>query len=186
MILNTKRELYNAHWSDEEIRRSQAALRAFTDKWAAVCIDEMIKSNYRVLASIKLFQIIYESNCGESTLARNANNLCGAKCHRDWNGETYWMGDDETDKKGKKIASCFRVYRNYEESIRSHTTVLAKSRYDGIEGSRDYKHDAMVISNAGYASRAYGKKMIEGITNGQLYKYDSCTLDEDGNIQYHD
>jgi flagellum-specific peptidoglycan hydrolase FlgJ len=48
-----------------------------------------------VPASITIAQGIYESDCGNSPLAREAKNHFGIKCHKEWNGPTYHQDDDD-------------------------------------------------------------------------------------------
>ena len=45
-------------------------------------------------ASITLAQGILESGAGKGTLAQNANNHFGIKCHSGWTGETIHHDDD--------------------------------------------------------------------------------------------
>ena len=49
---------------------------------------------FKIPASITLAQGILESGYGEGTLAKNANNHFGIKCH-DWNGKKIYHDDDE-------------------------------------------------------------------------------------------
>ena len=68
---------------------------------------------FKIPASITLAQGILESGYGEGTLAKNANNHFGIKCHKDWKGKTITHDDDE---KGE----CFRSV-SYTH-LRAHET----------------------------------------------------------------
>ena len=56
---------------------------------------------FKIPASITLAQGILESGYGEGTLAKNANNHFGIKCHKDWKGKSIKHDDDEKNE-------CFR------------------------------------------------------------------------------
>ena len=78
---------------------------------------------FKIPASITLAQGILESGYGEGTLAKNANNHFGIKCHKDWKGKTITHDDDE---KGE----CFRSYKNPLRSYRDHSLFLVnRDRY---------------------------------------------------------
>ena len=76
--------------------RTEAYINSYKD----LAIQEMIRTG--VPASIKLAQGILESQFGESTLAKNANNHFGIKCKTEWTGDKIFQDDDA---KGE----CFRV-----------------------------------------------------------------------------
>src|ERR1035437_7410787 len=82
------------------------AVRAYIETYRTVAVKEMME--YRIPASITLAQGIYESNAGRSRLAIDANNHVGIKCHKEWEGNTFFQ-DDETQNE------CFRNYSNPEE-----------------------------------------------------------------------
>ena len=54
-------------------------------------------------ASITLAQGMIESDYGRSSLAREANNHFGIKCHNDWTGQKVYHHDDRRNE-------CFRKY----------------------------------------------------------------------------
>src|SRR6185503_676104 len=70
-------------------------------------VRDMLKTG--VPASITLAQAMLESDNGNSTLAREANNHFGIKCHTEWNGETLYQDDDRRNE-------CFRKYKSVLES----------------------------------------------------------------------
>ena len=59
----------------------------------------------KIPASITLAQGILESGCGNSELARNANNHFGIKCKPEWMGVKYYYDDDAKQE-------CFRKYKS--------------------------------------------------------------------------
>ncbi|MEP7263327.1 MAG: glucosaminidase domain-containing protein [Bacteroidota bacterium] len=124
----------------------------------------------KVPASITLAQAIFESDCGNSPLAHNANNHFGIKCHTTWNGDTYHQDDDERDE-------CFRKYENPLLSFEDHSDFLHnRERYDFLFSLdiTDYKGWARGLKKAGYATNPeYAFKLIDLIE-----RYNLNLLDE--------
>ena len=124
---------------------------------------------YSIPASITLAQGILESGSGTSTLAVEANNHFGIKCHVDWFGPAVYHDDDEKNE-------CFRKYQNVSESFRDHSIFLSqRGRYSFLFKLRknDYKGWAKGLQKAGYAtSKTYAKKLIRIIDEYDLSRYD--------------
>ena len=80
-----------------------------------IAIREM--KTHKIPASITLAQGLLESGAGNSALARNAKNHFGIKCHKGWEGDTYYMDDDAKNE-------CYRKYDNVEDSFRDHSDFL--------------------------------------------------------------
>lgn len=141
--------------------------------------QEYIKTYYKVAqqkmkahgipASITLAQGILESDCGNSSLARKANNHFGIKCH-DWKGPSVRYHDDKRNE-------CFRKYKNAAESFEDHSTFLTgRGRYEFLFDlkSTNYKGWARGLKKAGYATDPrYADRLIKIIEEEELYKYDS-------------
>jgi len=151
----------------------------YIDSYKNIAIREMKRSG--VPASITLAQGMLESEYGNSTLAKKANNHFGIKCHNDWNGKTYFHDDDRPNE-------CFRKYDSPEESFRDHTEFLiTHQRYDFLFEfeTTDYKNWAKGLRKAGYATnKEYDKLLIRIIENNQLYLFDSKkyrSIDQPGN-----
>ena len=128
---------------------------------------------YGIPASITLAQGILESASGTSTLAVNANNHFGIKCHVDWKGAVIYHDDDEKQE-------CFRKYNRVSESFRDHSLFLSeRNRYAFLFELRktDYKGWAKGLQKAGYAtSKTYAKKLIKLIDEYDLTQYDKKSL----------
>jgi len=124
---------------------------------------------YRIPASIILGQGILESANGNSELAINANNHFGVKCHKDWQGATYFKDDDE---KGE----CFRKYPSVDESYEDHSRFLvSRERYAGLFrlDPLDYKAWAKGLKEAGYATNPdYARLLIKVIEDNRLWELD--------------
>lgn len=128
-------------------------------------------------ASITLAQGMLESGYGTSSLAVNANNHFGIKCHKGWTGETYIHRSKESTH-GSNIArnSCFRSYATVERSYADHSDFLAsRSNYSALflANTVDYKVWAQGLVEGGYATDPnYASKLIKTIEVYQLNKYD--------------
>ena len=124
---------------------------------------------FKIPASITLAQGILESGYGEGTLAKNANNHFGIKCHNDWKGKTITHDDDEKDE-------CFRSYKNPLRSYRDHSLFLVnRDRYSTLFNlkSKDYKGWALGLKAAGYATDPkYADKLISLIERFNLTRFD--------------
>jgi LysM repeat protein len=135
----------------------------YIDRYKSLAIEEMKRSG--IPASITMAQAILESNSGTSTLARQANNHFGIKCHSDWNGKTFMYDDDRRNE-------CFRKYQAPEESFRDHTDFLmGSSRYSELfrYDVTDYKKWAYGLKKAGYATdNTYAERIIRVIEENNL------------------
>jgi len=149
----------------------------YIDQYKDLAISEMHRTG--IPASIKLAQAILESNAGQSTLAREANNHFGIKCGSYWNGKTFYRKDDDRNSRGKLIKSCFRAFKTPVESFIEHSDFLSvqnRRRYDFLfsYGASDYTNWAYGLKKAGYAThKEYPQLLIKLIEEYQLYKYDN-------------
>ena len=129
--------------------------------------------DHKIPASITLAQGLLESGAGNSALARNAKNHFGIKCHKGWEGDTYYMDDDEKNE-------CFRKYDNVEESFRDHSEFLCgRTRYAALFDLEitDYEGWAKGLKAAGYATNPkYAQLLIDRIKLYDLAKYDQIAL----------
>jgi len=145
--------------------------------YSHIAIEQMIQTG--IPASITMAQACLESGNGNSTLAREANNHFGIKCH-DWDGEGFHQDDDEKNE-------CFRKYDNPEESFRDHSDFLkSRERYASLFSLEpdDYKGWAYGLKKAGYATAPdYAQKLIKIIEESELYKLDNPdTIDENADV----
>ncbi len=137
-----------------------------------IAIKKMLE--YEIPASITLAQGILESGSGRSELTKNTANHFGIKCHKGWEGKTYYYDDDEAQE-------CFRKYSHPEESFNDHSYFLtSRSRYAPLFEleSDDYKAWAHGLKDAGYATdKKYPQKLIKYIDDYQLYLYDDLVTE---------
>ena len=78
--------------------------RTYIKEYSTLAIHEM--NLYSIPASITLAQGILESGSGTSTLAVEANNHFGIKCHVDWFGPAVYHDDDEKMNVLENIRMC--------------------------------------------------------------------------------
>jgi LysM repeat protein len=127
-------------------------------------------NRYKIPASIILSQGILETRAGKSSLAKDANNHFGIKCHSSWKGKRVYRADDGPN-------DCFRKYKNAEDSYEDHSLFLTgERRYAGlfILDIKDYRAWAHGLQKKGYATDvAYANKLIKIIELYELYKFDS-------------
>ena len=165
------------------ITNQQARLN-YVDRFKGIAIREMERTG--VPASIKLAQGLLESDAGRSTLANQANNHFGVKCHSEWQGERYYKEDDDYDPVTKElIKSCFRVYKNADESFVEHSEFLRDPRKVNRYGwlfqlpKTDYVGWANGLEKSGYATASdYSEKLIKLIEDYQLSQFDGYTSAE--------
>lgn len=141
--------------------------RDYIDAYSEIAVSEMKRTG--IPASITLAQGMIESDFGRSTLARDANNHFGIKCHNGWSGPTVTHHDDRRNE-------CFRKYRRVEDSFYDHSDFLVNgSRYRDLfsYGSSDYKSWAKGLKKAGYATNPhYADILIRNIEENNLWMFD--------------
>lgn len=142
----------------------------YIEMFKEAAIADMLKTG--VPSSITLAQGMYESDYGNSPLAKGANNHFGIKCHKEWSGDTYHKDDDAPNE-------CFRKYENVMQSYDDHSNFLrSRSRYHflfELEIS-DYKGWSHGLKKAGYATNpSYANKII-----GLIEKYNLSDFDAQG------
>ncbi len=147
----------------------------YIERYKDIAIKEMLRS--QIPASITLAQAILESQWGESALATEAKNFFGIKCKSSWNGETFFIEDDDFDENNQLLQSCFRAYETVSASFTDHTNFLVQNqRYAKLFSleKADYKGWARGLQAAGYATDPhYADKLIEKVEQYNLQQYDT-------------
>ena len=166
-----------------EAAMSDDAVKAYILRFHGVAQLEMQK--FGIPASIQLAQGLLESDCGESTLAKNANNHFGIKGKG--TAGSYGAKDDKwrlpngkiTHQKakppgGKKEKSSFAAYNTAWESWRDHSELLSNRRYGKLKKhGLDYEKWAYGLKKCGYATDPrYAEALISKIRKYDLHKYD--------------
>ncbi len=146
---------------------SDQSVREYVNSYKDLAVREMKRTG--IPASITLAQGIIESDCGHSSLASEANNHFGIKCHDDWTGPTIRHNDNQRNE-------CFRKYSRPEESFYDHSDFLKSgSRYSFLFSlnSTDYKAWAHGLKKAGYATNPdYANMLISTIEENNLWYFD--------------
>ncbi len=148
------------------------ATEAYILTYKNIAIKQM--NSYAIPASIILAQGSLESGNGMSTLAKEANNHFGIKCH-DWKGATIYHDDDKKNE-------CFRKYNSPEESYNDHSQFIRfRDRYSALFNLdiKDYKGWAHGLKAAGYATNPnYAQLLINIIEKYSLFNYDSPSQEQ--------
>ena len=150
----------------------------YISQYGSLAVAEMQRTG--IPASIKMAQALLESGAGTSTLAREANNHFGIKCHNGWTGEQFYREDDDRNERGQIIASCFRKYDHESMSYADHSSFLTGSvRYAALftYDPHDYQAWARGLKRAGYATaHDYADRLISIIENYELHLLDQGTI----------
>lgn len=150
----------------------------YIESYKDLAVSEMKRTG--VPASITLAQGMIESGMGTGTIAVEANNHFGIKCHDNWDGPVFRHTDDRRNE-------CFRKYNNPAESYHDHSDFLRQTpRYKFLFdlSVTDYKGWARGLKKAGYATNPdYANMVIEKIEQYGLYKYDNsiAAVSDSGN-----
>lgn len=139
----------------------RADYQAYISKWSQTALTE--QKAHKIPAYITIAQGLLESGAGKSSLATQANNHFGIKCH-EWQGPTFRLDDDRPNE-------CFRKYEHANESFADHSLFLQKSRYTPLFklDLGDYKGWAKGLSKCGYATDPqYANKLIKIIEDYDL------------------
>jgi flagellum-specific peptidoglycan hydrolase FlgJ len=164
--------------SRSEILVATSKVKATTEDVKKYIEDfkETAKNNMKVHgipASITMAQGILESGAGFGSLAKEANNHFGIKCHAEWTGESVKYDDDAEQE-------CFRKYKDPTESYEDHSAFLStRKRYESLFqlDKGDYESWANGLKQAGYATDTlYPTKLISIIERYELYKIDNEVL----------
>ena len=146
----------------------------YIDKWREIALLESERTG--IPASIIMGQAILESAYGYSELASEANNHFGIKCKRRWTGGVYFKKDDDKNRKGKLIPSCFRSYHRDIDSFIDHSHFLMNSLcYRSLLDfeKQDYKKWAIGLQECGYATDSnYAMKLVQYIESHKLWELD--------------
>ncbi|MBK9639594.1 MAG: glucosaminidase domain-containing protein [Bacteroidetes bacterium] len=139
----------------------------YIEMFKDAAISDMMKTG--VPSSITLAQGMYESDYGNSPLAKGANNHFGIKCHKEWSGDTFHKDDDAPNE-------CFRKYENVMQSYDDHSDFLrSRDRYHFLFDLEitDYKGWSHGLKKAGYATNpSYASKIIGIIEKYNLSEFD--------------
>lgn len=139
----------------------------YISEFSEYAIRQMVQ--YKIPASVTLAQAIFESNNGNSHLAKKSNNHFGIKCHYEWGGDTIIKSDDTLNE-------CFRKYETIEDSYTDHSLFLkSRARYSHLFNLNlnDYKSWCYGLKNAGYATYSgYAEALIIIIETYNLYEFD--------------
>jgi flagellum-specific peptidoglycan hydrolase FlgJ len=152
----------------------EVAANDYIEAYKDLAIVEMYRTG--IPASITLAQGLHESQYGTSKLAKEANNHFGIKCKSYWTGKTYYHKDDDYNKRGQLVESCFRAYESDIDSYIDRSNFLMQTeRYASLFAydKTDYLSWAYGLKTCGYATdEQYSEKLIDKIQKYNLQIYD--------------
>ena len=157
--------------SNSKAQYTDTNIYMYIDQYKEIAVQKM--KEFKIPASITLAQGIFESACGTSKLATEGNNHFGIKCHKNWEGMTILIDDDE-------LQECFRKYEKVEDSYSDHSLFLTtRDRYKNLFklDIMDYKAWARGLKEAGYATNPeYANRLISLIERFNINRWDSLYL----------
>lgn len=134
---------------------------------------------YGVLPSVTIAQACLESNYGQSTLAKEYNNLFGVKGTNP-NTSKVLTTKEFVNGRWETIHGRFQIYDSYDAAIRAHTLLFVKgttwnpNQYQHVLAAKDYKTQAKALETDGYATDpTYANKLINLIEEFHLNQYDN-------------
>lgn len=155
------------HYTPHSTNTPDLSVQDYINSYKGLAVTEMNRTG--IPASITLAQGIIESDCGHSSLAREANNHFGIKCHDNWTGPTIRHTDNSRNE-------CFRKYGKAEDSYYDHSDFLKSvPRYSFLFelNATDYKAWAHGLKKAGYATNPdYANMLIRTIEENELWHFD--------------
>jgi flagellum-specific peptidoglycan hydrolase FlgJ len=134
-----------------------------------VSVARAEKSKFGIPVSITLAQGLLESDAGESSLTRKANNHFGVKTFDKKVSHVVMKDDTPRDK--------FKKYNSAWESYRDHSQLLMRDHYKHLQflSKTDYIGWAKGLEKAGYATDPfYAEKLVKIIESLQLYRFDEA------------
>ncbi len=143
-------------------------IRNYIKRFGKIAIAE--KNKFGIPASIILAQGILESDCGNSRLAKNANNHFGMKCFSKSCKKGHCMNFSDDSHK-----DFFKIFKTPWESYRAHSLLIKNKHYRVLfkYGDTDYKHWAFGLKGLGYATdKYYAESLITLIEENKLYNFD--------------
>jgi flagellum-specific peptidoglycan hydrolase FlgJ len=153
----------------------EIAANEYIESYKELAVVEMYRTG--IPASITLAQGLHESHYGTSKLATEANNHFGIKCKSYWTGKTFYHKDDDFNKKGQLIESCFRAYESDIDSYIDRSNFLMETeRYAPLFeiDKTDYVAWAYGLRYCGYATDdQYSQKLISKIEKYNLHVFDT-------------
>lgn len=152
-------------------------------RFAALCVNEYVKGHTPQLPSVKLAQLLVESNDLTSNMFKKTNNMFGIKCFDHTNHIRYRCMNFHDDHKHDK----FRVYKTPWESLRDHSLFIAnRENYKQLYKTKDYVEQCKILQKRGYATNgSYADILISTIEKYNLHLLDKCSsMKEAQNLIY--
>lgn len=141
----------------------EQTVKGYIKRFAHVAESEQLK--FKVPASITLANALLQSQAGQHSLAKDANNHFGLLCTPDWIGETLQLA-----------GVCFRDYENAWTSFRDHSLFLTTGQNANLQqlGEENYKAWANALEKINFArQKNIADQIVRTIEKYQLYRFDA-------------
>lgn len=165
--------------AQERLEKEQALKQKENFIKVVAPIAQREDKQYGVLPSVTIAQACLESNYGQSTLAKDYNNLFGVK-GTDPNTSKVLTTKEFVNGQWETIHGRFQIYDSYDAAIRAHTMLFVKgttwnpNQYQHVLAAKDYKEQAKALETDGYATDpSYANKLINLIEEFNLNQYDN-------------
>lgn len=170
--------LNRAAWQQAQ-EEKQAALRSKEDFIKTIGpLAQKADQPYGLFPSVTIAQACLESNYGQSSLAKQYNNLFGVKSS-DPNTSKVMTTQEYVNGRWQTISGRFQIYDSYQAAIQAHARLLAQGtswnqgQYRHVLQAKDWRSQAKALYQDGYATDpGYPGKLISLVEQFNLTKYD--------------
>lgn len=134
--------------------------------------------------SIRIAQIILESDWGRSELFKNANNPAGMKAGNEWTGDIYIKNATEQDAQGNEYVQSNALWRKFpslEDGIKCHAGFLSRTAwhenyYRNALNATTVEEQAGTLQGTYATDVNYKDKLMNIITKYNLKQYDKGSV----------
>lgn len=174
-----RRQAANQELLRQEQAQKEAALRSRENFIKTVApLAQKAGKPYGLFPSVTIAQACLESNYGQSTLARQYNNLFGVK-GSDPNTTKLLSTKEYENGHWVQVTGRFQVYDSYASAIQAHAQLLVngtswnRGQYQDVLQAKNYREQAQALYHDGYATDpGYPAKLTTLIEQYHLDKYD--------------
>lgn len=150
--------------------------KTFINTYSDLVIESCNK-NKGLFASVKMAQMVVETNSGKSYLFIECNNAFGIKADNSWTGAVCYANDDKPNE-------AFRKYYSVLESINDHSDFLKTNpRYNAVFTATTPEQQAYELKAAKYATaHNYATMLISIISQNNLKDLDKQLISQTTNV----
>lgn len=175
-----RRQAANQELLRQEQAQKEAALRSRENFIKVVApLAQKADKPSGLFPSVTIAQACLESNYGQSTLARQYNNLFGVK-GSDPNTTKLLSTKEYENGRWVETTGRFQVYDSYAAAIQAHAQLLVngtswnRGQYQHVLWAQNYREQAQALYRDGYATDpGYPAKLTTIIEQYHLNRYDN-------------